>query len=350
MVGNDRRRRTAVLRLLLCSATLALLSALLMPAWDHPPQQEPPVSGVDLRDYTEVIPGTKVSFDLVAVPGGTFLRGSPEGEKGRAADEGPRHQVKVNAFWMGKCEVTWDEFDLYSRLNHEANKKHPQPADKAADAVTRPTPPYIDETWGFGREGHPVVAVSHHAAMEYCRWLSLKTGKVYRLPTEAEWEYACRAGTTTAYFFGDSPERLGWYAWYDKNAEESTHPVGKKRPNPWGLHDIFGNVAEWCLDHYAKDAYRSFPPGRLAVTPVKVPTASRFPHVVRGGSWADPAEGCRSAVRRGSDKRWNRLDPGEPRSVWWLSDADYVGFRVVRPVLEQDELKGLRSKVTPNSM
>src|SRR5207245_1517473 len=132
--------------------------------------------------------------------------------------------------------------------------KQPE-TEKKADAVTRPTPPYADETFGFGRNGHPVICVTHHAAMEYCRWLSLKTGKTYRLPTEAEWEYAARAGTASAYFFGDDPKQLGEYAWYAANAEDVTHEVGKKKPNPWGLYDIYGNVAEWCLDTYKKDCY-----------------------------------------------------------------------------------------------
>ena len=124
--------------------------------------------------------------------------------------------------------------------------------------MTRPTPPYADETFGFGRNGQPVICITHHAAMEYCRWLSAKTGKIYRLPTEAEWEYACRAGTKTAYFWGDDPAKLDEYAW-DVNNAEKPMKVGKKKPNPWGLYDMHGNVAEWCLDHYVADAYKPFP-------------------------------------------------------------------------------------------
>src|SRR5207253_1251190 len=128
-----------------------------------------------------------------------------------------------------------------------------------ADAVTGPTKPYADETFGHGRDGpRPVLCITHHAAMEYCRWLSKKTGKTYRLPTEAEWEYACRAGTTTAYAFGDDPKQLEENGWFAGNSEESPHPVGQKKPNAWGLHDMHGNAAEWCLDIYEKDAYRKF--------------------------------------------------------------------------------------------
>jgi formylglycine-generating enzyme required for sulfatase activity len=296
--------------------------------------------------YTEKMPGSKVSFDMVAIPGGTYLRGSPAGEKGRNADEGPQHPVTIRPFWMGKCEVTWDEFDVWwrGRPGSKDDKEPEKPKD--ADAVTRPTPAYADETFDMGREGFPLIGITHHTAMQYCRWLSLKTGKVYRLPTEAEWEWAARAGTKTAYFFGDDPKKLGEYAWYAGNSEDKTHPVGKKKASPWGLHDIYGNVAEWCVDHYKKDTYSSLPVGKQSVGPVVLPTEMRFSHVVRGGSWADEAAQCRSATRRGSDKSWLRLDPQRPQSIWWLTSAEFVGFRVVRAVQEQENLKGLRSKVT----
>jgi formylglycine-generating enzyme required for sulfatase activity len=185
--------------------------------------------------------------------------------------------------------------------------------------------------------------------MEYCRWLSAKTGKTFRLPTEAEWEYACRAGTTTAYSFGNDPKTLGDYAWFADNSEEVTHPVGQKKPNAWGLHDMHGNVAEWCLDRYRKDSYSTFPIDKPTLGPVLMPTSDRFPNVARGGSWADPPGRLRSAVRRGSDKSWIKRDPQRPQSIWWLTDADFVGFRIVRPVVEQDNLKGLRSQVTRES-
>ncbi len=301
------------------------------------------------KAYTETIPGSSVKFDLVPIPGGTFLMGSPESEKDRQADEGPQHPVTIRPFWMGKCEVTWDEFDLFWRAK-PGGKEDKEPENPPnADAVTRPTPPYADETFEKGREGHPVLGISHHTAMQYCRWLSLKTGKVYRLPTEAEWEYAARAGTRTAYYFGDDPAKLGEYAWFEDNADDKTHDVGTKKPNPWGLYDMYGNVCEWCVDHYVKDYYSTFALDKPALAPVVLPTDKRWSHVVRGGSWADKASLCRSAARRGSEKSWIQLDPQRPQSIWWLTSAEFVGFRVVRAVEEQDNLKGLRSKITRQS-
>ncbi|HEY7158339.1 MAG TPA: SUMF1/EgtB/PvdO family nonheme iron enzyme [Gemmataceae bacterium] len=301
------------------------------------------------KSYSETIPGSKVKFDMVAIPGGAFVMGSPAGEKDRKDDEGPQHPVKIRPFWMGKCEVTWDEFDLFwrARPGQKEDKEPENPKD--ADAVTRPTPPYADETFKKGREGHPVLCITWHTAMQYCRWLSVKTGKVYRLPTEAEWEYACRAGSKTAYFFGDDPAKLGDYANFQDNSDDKTLKVGSKKPNPWGLHDMYGNVSEWCLDEYKKDAYAAFSLDKPALSPVVLPGEKVFPRAVRGGSWGDEAKDCRSASRLASELDWMVQDPQRPRSIWWLTDADFVGFRVVRAVEEQDNLKGFRSKITRQS-
>ncbi|HLJ95705.1 MAG TPA: formylglycine-generating enzyme family protein [Gemmataceae bacterium] len=319
------------------------------PARGSAPDQAPASAPAAHKAYTEKIAGSDVKFDMVPIPGGTFVMGSPANEAGRQADEGPEHPVTIRPFWMGKTEVTWDEYDQYWKQEEGAKRENQKPEDKAADAVSRPTPPYADETFGHGREGHPVLCITHHAAMEYCRWLSAKTGKIYRLPTEAEWEYAARAGTTTPYFFGSDPKQLGDYAWFAGNAEDVTHEVGKKKPNPWGLYDIYGNVAEWCLDTYKKDYYQSFPNDKPTLSPVLIPNADRFPHVARGGSWADEPARLRSAARRGSDKSWIKRDPQRPQSIWWLTDAEFVGFRIVRPVEEQENLKGLRSLTTRES-
>ena len=304
-------------------------------------------------EYVETIPGSDVKFEMVPIPAGTFTMGSPAGEPGRSDDEGPQHQVTIRPFWMGKTEVTWDEYDLFAfsqdvliKKKRGVNLSDQPEAEKFADAITRPTPPYTDETFGYGREGHPTINITHHAAMEYTRWLSAKTGKTYRLPTEAEWEYACRAGSQTAYFFGKDHDKLGDYAWYMDNSGERPHPVAQKKPNPWGLYDIAGNVAEWCLDRYDKDFYRTFKPLIPTLEPVLIPDKEKFPHVARGGSWDDKAPRLRCAARRASDEDWIGQDPQRPQSIWWLTDALFVGFRVVRPLEEQEKLKGLKSKVT----
>jgi formylglycine-generating enzyme required for sulfatase activity len=319
---------------------------------DAPAKKEvkyPVIEKHEHKSYTETIPGAKIKFEMIAVPGGTYMMGSPGTEKGRKADEGPQHPVTVKGFWVGKFEVTWDEFDAYWR-NRPGKKEDKEPEKpKNADAVTRPTPAYADETFGLGREGNPVICITHHCAMQYCRWLSLKTGKLYRLPTEAEWEWAARAGTSTPYCYGDDPKKVGDYAWFSDNSDDKPQPVGKKKANAWGLYDVHGNVAEWCLDLYKKDYYSSFPKDKLTLQPVNKPGNTRFSHVARGGSWADDAPGLRSAARVGSDKSWIKLDPQRPQSIWWLTSAEHVGFRIVRPIEEQDNLKGFRSTVTRES-
>jgi formylglycine-generating enzyme required for sulfatase activity len=315
----------------------------------HAAQAPIPVPA-DFKPYFQTIPDSKVTFKMMPIPGGTFLMGSPATEKGRGEDEGPQHAVTIRPFWMAETETTWDLYDIYRK---EKGVERPEQVDQILkenpDAITGPTPPYADETFGHGRDGNPVLCITHHAAMQFCRWLSHKTGKLYRLPTEAEWEYAARAGTRTAYFFGDDPAKLGEYAWFAGNSEDLAHKVAQKKPNPWGLYDMYGNVAEWCLDHYRKDFYASFPTDKPTLWPVSLPTDLRFPDVVRGGSWADQPAQCRSATRRGSDKSWIKLDPQRPQSIWWLTSADFVGFRVARPVEEQDNLKRVKSKVTRQS-
>jgi formylglycine-generating enzyme required for sulfatase activity len=325
--------------------------ALTRPAWSAPPGEPPKESADTMKVYTETIPGTDVKFEMVPIPGGTFTMGSPPGEAKRGEDEGPQHPVRIAPFWMGKYEVTWEEYDQFAfaldlkkKQRENVNLAQQPETEKNADAVTRPTPPYADETFGFGRNGQPVICITHHAAMEYCRWLSAKTGKIYRLPTEAEWEYACRAGTKTAYSWGDDPAPLEEYAW-DVNNAEKPMKIGKKKPNPWGLYDMHGNVAEWCLDHYLADAYKRYPQDQPTFGPVILPDAREYPYVVRGGSWDDDPEKLRSAARRGSDKEWSTQDPQRPQSIWWHTDATFVGFRIVRPLEEQENLKGLKSQV-----
>jgi formylglycine-generating enzyme required for sulfatase activity len=300
--------------------------------------------------YTQTIPDSEAFLQMVAIPGGEFLMGSPEDEPGRDADEGPQRRVRIEPFWMSSTEVTWDLYDLYLYTGRQRKPDLRLPADydpARPDAITRPTGPYVDPTLGMGHDGYPAISMSHHAAMEFCRWLSVVTGKQYRLPTEAEWEYACRAGTETRYFFGNDPADLPRYAWFWKNSRDQTNPVGLKKPNPWGLYDMYGNVAEWCLDGYGAEFYAQNATAGALTNPVKLPGAERYPHVVRGGSWVDSAEDCRSAARAASDPTWNQSDPCLPQSIWYDANADFVGFRVVRAVEEQEDLRGLRPKVVP---
>jgi formylglycine-generating enzyme required for sulfatase activity len=286
----------------------------------------------DMKAYTNTIPATTVVYAMVPIPGGEFLMGSPESEPKSSADEHPQHKVKIEPFWMEQCEVTWNEYELW--MYPDENK--PKPADGAtnytsesADAVTRPTKPYVEMSFGMGKDGFPAISMTQHAANKYCEWLSAKTGHFYRLPTEAEWEYACRAGSTTAYFFGDDAAKLGEYAWFGDNSDLKYAKVGKKKPNPWGLYDIHGNVAEWCLDQYDADYYKQFA-DTVATEPWNV-AKKPYPHVVRGGSWDQDADRCRSAARQFSTKAWKQQDPQLPKSVWYMTDAQWVGFRLVRP-------------------
>jgi len=297
-----------------------------------PPGARDAAAPEPLAPYTDTLPDTKITFDMVPIPAGTFRMGSPPGEPGRDEDEGPQHEVTLPAFYMGRLEVTWDEYDQFAqRLDIRRLRRLGREVPRAgATAVSRPTPPYADESWGWGKEKQPVVGITHHAATKYCEWLSAATGKRYRLPTEAEWEYAARAGSTTAYGFGDDPAQLPEFAWYRANAGEQPHPGGQKKPNAWGLHDMHGNVAEWTADLYRPDAYagRSSP----MTAPFVDPDGERYPHVVRGGSWDDDPAELRSAARRASSEAWSRQDPQNPKSPWWHTDATFVGFRVVREV------------------
>ncbi|MGQ9505215.1 MAG: formylglycine-generating enzyme family protein [Thermogutta sp.] len=288
----------------------------------------------EMKPYTEVIVGTDIKFDMVPIPGGKFIMGSPENEAGRKEDEGPQHEVEVEPFWMAKYETLWDAYETWSfeldKRRREQTKEQATKWDEIADAIARPTPPYTDMSFGMGKKDRPAVCMTLYAAQHFCKWLSAKTGRYYRLPTEAEWEYACRAGTKTAYSFGNNPDDLEDYGWFFDNADDKYHKVGEKKPNPWGLYDMHGNVAEWVLDQYVADAYKQFA-GKTVKNPL-VPATKEFPVVVRGGSWMDDPEMLRSAARRGSHPDWKMQDPQIPQSIWYLTDAPFVGFRVIRPL------------------
>lgn len=308
---------------------------------DMPDGSPPPLANADaeaktageMKRYVESIPGSDAKFGLVPIPGGKFTMGSPASEKSRKADEGPAHEVEVAPFWMEEHEVTWNEYQVFQLKLDLATRKTAAaaPQDAWADAVSRPTPPYVPMDFGMGTDGFPAICMTEFAAKHYTKWLSMKTGRFYRLPTEAEWEYACRAGTSTAYSFGDDPAQLGEYAWDFDNSDGAYHKVGGKKPNAWGLFDMHGNVAEWVIDQYDDGSFYKSCADKLAVAPVNWPT-KLYPRVVRGGSWDDDADRLRSAARRGSQASWKVQDPQLPKSIWYFTDARFVGFRVVRPL------------------
>ncbi len=284
---------------------------------------------------------------MAPIPGGVFRMGSSVGEPGREDGEGPQVEVRVEPFWLGRYEVTWAEYRQFMALASIFEKFNDlglrQLKDKhGVDAVTAPSRLY-DSSFTFAAgDGprQPAVAMSQYAAKQYTKWLSLLTGEFYRLPTEAEWEYACRAGTTTAYSFGDDPSQLGDYAWFYGNADDETHDVGSKKPNPWGLYDMHGNACEWVLDEFRADWYASLAAHAAAKggaigesAAVRWPT-KLYPRVLRGGSWFDDPPQCRSASRRPSDDNaWRSYDPNSPKSPWWFAsdESQNVGFRLARP-------------------
>jgi len=292
-------------------------------------------SEADMKAYTNIIPGTEVGYAMTPIPGGEFLMGSPTAEAARKADEGPQHKVKLSPFWMGTYEVTWDQFLLFVYPDDEKKLREAHPTDATvdviSDAVTRPSKPYVDMSFGMGKAGYPAIAMTQHAANKFCHWLSAKSGHFYRLPTEAEWEYACRAGTTTAYSFGDDASKLSEYGWFFDNSNSKYQKVGKKKPNPWGLYDMHGNVTEWVLDQYSADFYATLATAGATTDPWNKATQP-YPHSARGGSWDDDAPALRSAARRGSERSWKMTDPQLPKGKWYHTDATFIGFRIVRPL------------------
>jgi formylglycine-generating enzyme required for sulfatase activity len=295
----------------------------------------------EMKPYAELIEHTELSIKMVPIPGGEFLMGSPDDEDGRDEGEGPQRKVKISPFWMGKCEITWDQYDVWNEEVDQRMRKmlsiQATPRDLAVDGVSKPTEPYTDMSFGMGRDDYPAICMTQHAARTYCKWLSAKTGRYYRLPTEAEWEYACRAGSTSAYSFGDDPDQLEEYGWFYDNSGDAYQIVGQKQPNQWGLHDMHGNVSEWVLDQYTP--YDSV---KESVDPLVIPK-TLYPRVVRGGGWDDDPEKLRSAARKASAAEWKDQDPQEPRSIWYHTDALSVGFRIVRP-LEQPEPDARKTK------
>jgi formylglycine-generating enzyme required for sulfatase activity len=236
-----------------------------------------------LESYTDSIPRTLVTFEMVAVPGDTI----------EVSSRGRTQRVAAGPIWIGRHEVTWDEYDVWAfRLDLPRD----QPPS-GTDAESRPTRPYGAPDHGFGHRGFPAIGVTYHAATRYAEWLSAKTGRRYRLPTDAEWTLVARRAL-------GSGQQLGNRAWHRENAGGTTRAVGTGPADALGLHDLAGNVAEWV-------------------------TGEDGP-VTRGGSYRDPADSVGPEARARQSLAWNATDPQIPKSLWWLPDAPFVGFRLVR--------------------
>ncbi len=303
----------------------------------------------EFKNFTEQVPGTAVSFLMIAIPGGKFNMGSPVDEAFRKDDEGPVREVEISPFFMSEIEVSWDEylaFYLQTAAEGRSSDTEGLRNKKASetDAISGATPPYGQPDQGWGKADRPAISFSFHAAETYCKWLSQVSGKKYRLPTEAEWEYACRAGTSTPYFFPGDPKNfekrglrarlskndtavINSFVIYNQNSPAKTQTPDKVMANAFGLKNMSGNVAEFCSDWYQPDAYSSYPDG-IVNDPAGPLTGAE--HVIRGGSYLSIADHLRSAARDYTrTESWLRTDPQIPKSIWWYSDCFYVGFRVV---------------------
>lgn len=302
----------------------------------------------EFADFSEQIPGTPLSFKMVAIPSGTYKMGSPDDEPFRKEDEGPIRQVTVSKFFMAEVQTTWDLYWSFYAHTMSEGRTPPESVfannsnNPAVDAISGPTAPFgfPDQGWGGGTR--PAITMTPYAAETFCQWLSLKTGKKYRLPTEAEWEYAARGGTETAYFFEGNPKDFSdfgfWrkffspstdvissYVIYNKNSQNRTQEPAKVQANPFGLKNMLGNVLEFCADKYDAEAYSKT---SNTVTDPLVTSGEEW--VVRGGNYTSDASELRSATRfHTKTADWMRTDPQQPKSIWWYSDIKGIGFRVV---------------------
>jgi formylglycine-generating enzyme required for sulfatase activity len=298
----------------------------------------------EMKTYVEKLPGTDIEFKMLPIPGGKFVMGSPEDEEFRFEDEGPQVEVEIEPFWMQEHEVTWEPFEawVYSMVKDIRKSKNltPTERDLLADAIAQATPPYDAGAISYnnaGKDGFPASGMTQYAARMYCKWLTASTGRYYRLPTEAEWEYACRAGTTTPFYFGDDPDDLEDYGWFIDNIEEGYEEVMQLKPNAWGLYDMHGNVAEWVMDKYDESYYQKMKEGKVEHPFSLQPADEEYGQVLRGGSCDHFPEDCRSARRLFAEDDWKTQDPQLPQSIWWHTDAPFVGFRVVRPLTTPTE-------------
>jgi formylglycine-generating enzyme required for sulfatase activity len=239
-----------------------------------------------LAPYAETLPGSVVKIPMLPIPSGTVQIGATA--------------VPVKPFWMARTETPWEAFDVFL-ASGPPSPPYGQ-AKLAPDAIARPSKSYILPDLGWGHHGYPVINVSFTSAQMFCRWLAAATRKHYRLPTEAEWELACRAGDSGPWKIDKA--QLDKSAWYAGNSGGTTHPVGTKLPNAWGLFDMLGNAGEWATDLEGKP-------------------------VLCGGTFLDGPAQITPTTRRRQTPAWQETDPQFPKSRWWLADGKFVGFRIV---------------------
>ena len=282
----------------------------------------------NFENYSQDIKGATFIIEMTAVEGGSFIMGAANDNPYRGENEKPGHEVSVDDFWMGTYEISWEQYDAFVYADFETDQFQEKEIlnNMGIDAVTGATAPYEDMSDGMGKGSSPAVNMTQYAALMFCKWLSAKTGVFFRLPTEAEWEYACKKGKT------DDVESLDDYGIYKANSNKKYMETGSKKPNNLGIYDMLGNVSEWVLDQYSTDYYALSPKENPWNVPLKL-----YPRVVRGGSWKDTASKLCCTSRQGSKPNWKVRDPQIPKSNWWHTDAPFIGFRVVRPKTQPEK-------------
>ena len=275
------------------------------------------------KNYVQDLPIDGFSLEMVYIPNGSFDMGK---DSTKYLDYSPSNKIELSPFWISKYEITWDIYQLFMDQTNFDEKENFERADfiDEIDGISGPTTPYVDMSFGMGKIDFPAVNMTHYAASKFCEWLSSKTGYYYRLPTEAEWEYACSEDMDNLI--------INDYSWNSSNSEGKYQKVGQKKPNSFGLHDMLGNVAEWTADVYEKNTYKK----RTKKNPFKSGD-SKYPRVIRGGSWEDNPSNLKSYYRDFSTKDLQKRDPQIPKSLWWNTDAPNIGFRIVRPLNNESE-------------
>ena len=314
---------------------LTLLPVLLTATLSHAQPPAPPPAldpaAFSVKPFLQEVPSAAYKIEMLPIPGDAIKN--------------------IKPLWFSKTEITWEAFDVYiyrldesdttsepKGVSPRSSPPSPSPSPDSTpppsttsglpgpDGITRPTKPYLPPDRGFGHEGFAAIGMSRLAAAEFCTWLSKKTGRVYRLPTEQEWEHACLAGGEGPFCFGDDASKLPEYAWFESDSEDAPHPVAKKKPNAWGLYDMHGNVAEWCDTSDSKG-------------------------VIKGGSFKWSPEEEKATARKLPDRAWNASDPQLPKSKWWLANAPFIGFRIVceSPDVKADIKLESKPELTPDA-